>query len=138
MIIDWKNLEIAEFISPEGLDLIRRLLDSNPNERYCYERMKLIKNHPYFNNIDWENCRKRPNPYLRSYVLNKIKQDKKVEIEKETITVNISENIEKSDYYTKKIENLYEKNKLELKKDLAKKVLEIDIDQFDTNFDDLY
>ena len=68
MIIDWKNLEIAEFISPEGLDLIRRLLDSNPNERYCYERMKLIKNHPYFNNIDWENCRKRPNPYLRSYV----------------------------------------------------------------------
>ena len=44
----------------------------------------------------------------------------------------------KTDYFSKNIENLYEKNKAEIKNDFAKKVLEIDLEKFDTNFDDLY
>ena len=51
-------------------------------------------------------------------------------------TVNEVERGVNSDYYAKKIENLYEKNITEIKNDISKKILEIDIDSAATEFTD--
>lgn len=55
--IDWpplNEIEELEFCSPEGKDLIKRLLKVNYEERLGYGGAKEIMNHPYFNDINWD------------------------------------------------------------------------------------
>jgi hypothetical protein len=141
--IDWDNLDKAEFISHNANDFIRNLLIEDPSKRFNHSKLHYIKMHPFFNGIEWSSIRNTTNVYLKKYVVNKMKNDLKPEnltnntvlITKETVNNEVERGVN-SDYYAKKIENLYEKNITEIKNDISKKILEIDIDSAATEFTD--
>ncbi|CAD8149198.1 unnamed protein product [Paramecium octaurelia] len=50
-------LRIPKFLSQEAKDIIIKLLIRDPKKRLgCKEDAKEIKNHPWFNDIDWQDC----------------------------------------------------------------------------------
>ncbi|KAJ6238749.1 serine/threonine-protein kinase pkga-related [Anaeramoeba flamelloides] len=58
----WSNIlrldiEYPEFLSDELIDLISRLLVSDPKKRLGAKGAQEIKNHSFFKNIDWENLK---------------------------------------------------------------------------------
>ncbi|KAL6939009.1 hypothetical protein ACO0OL_000632 [Hanseniaspora opuntiae] len=57
--INWPEFESEEeeslYITPEAKDLIKRLLVVNPKDRIGYNDIDEIKNHPYFDDVDWDN-----------------------------------------------------------------------------------
>ena len=132
--------------SPKAFDFIKNLLHENPNERFNHSKLKLIKNHPFFSGVNWDNIKETTNVYLKKYVIEKMKKNLKKEIYDNNLfncnnTLNSSNDCDgqvNSDYYAKKIENLYEKNKAEIENDFHKKVLEIDLEKVESVLDDLY
>ncbi len=48
-------------MSAQAKDLITRLLTNNPQERITTED---LKNHPFFEGIDWKNIRKEEAPFV--------------------------------------------------------------------------
>lgn len=57
--INWPEFESEDeeslYITPEAKDLIERLLVVNPKDRIGYKDIDEIKNHPYFDDVDWDN-----------------------------------------------------------------------------------
>ncbi|XBW38257.1 hypothetical protein QEN19_003846 [Hanseniaspora menglaensis] len=57
--IKWPEFDSEDeeslFISPEAKDLILKLLVVNPKERLGYKSIDDIKDHPYFDDLDWDN-----------------------------------------------------------------------------------
>lgn len=54
LIVNEKKIKFKEFHSHEAKDLIRKLLNKNPNKRLGYNRgAEEIKEHPFFSCIDW-------------------------------------------------------------------------------------
>ena len=51
-------------MTPETYDLINRLLVIDPTARLGYVDVREIRNHPFFNGIDWENLRRAPAPII--------------------------------------------------------------------------
>ena len=46
--------EIPEFVPPEATDIIQKLLKINPQQRLGCNGIKEIKEHPFFDGINWE------------------------------------------------------------------------------------
>ena len=63
-----KKITIPEFVTPEAKDLISLLLIPNPKKRLGYgpDGVKKIKDHPYFEGINWEDAwnRKLQPPFV--------------------------------------------------------------------------
>jgi serine/threonine protein kinase len=55
------KLKISRNLSPEAIDILKCLLNRNPHKRLGAgkEGACLIKAHPFFNEIDWEECMQR-------------------------------------------------------------------------------
>lgn len=73
-------------ISPEAIDLIKRLLNRDPKTRYGYEE---IKAHPFFKAMKWDDLNaKRINPPFKP----KVKDEKDVRyIDKEFLRDKVEE-----------------------------------------------
>ncbi|ODQ57182.1 hypothetical protein WICANDRAFT_17279, partial [Wickerhamomyces anomalus NRRL Y-366-8] len=55
--VDWPNLAPEEelaYCSPEAKNLIKRLLDMDPETRLGVNGAQEIKDHPYFSGVDWD------------------------------------------------------------------------------------
>ena len=54
--IENAELKIPNFVSKEAADLLRKLLERNPNKRLggCGRDADEIKEHPYFKDVDWK------------------------------------------------------------------------------------
>ena len=63
-----KKITIPEFVTPEAKDLISLLLIPNPKKRLGYgpDGVKKIKDHPYFEGVNWEDAwnRKLQPPFV--------------------------------------------------------------------------
>ena len=63
-----KKITLPEFVASEAKDLISQLLVPNPKKRLGYglDRAKKIKEHPYFDGINWEDAwnRKQQPPFV--------------------------------------------------------------------------
>ena len=59
--IDYGQLIIPDFVSKEASELLKRLLERNPNKRLgaCGRDAEEIKEHPYFKDIDWNKVYKK-------------------------------------------------------------------------------
>ena len=67
------KLILPEFLSPELKDLLMKLLNEDVNKRIGVKNLNEIKEHPFFNNIDWDKiCNKNIESPLN---LIKIKMD---------------------------------------------------------------
>ncbi|KAL6951364.1 hypothetical protein ACO0OE_000599 [Hanseniaspora uvarum] len=57
--INWPEFEDEDeeslYITPEAKDLIKRLLVINPKDRIGYKNVEEITQHPYFDDLDWDN-----------------------------------------------------------------------------------
>jgi serine/threonine protein kinase len=56
-----KKINIPDYVTPEAKDLIKQLLVPNPKKRLGFgpDGSKKIKEHPYFNDIDWDDAADR-------------------------------------------------------------------------------
>ena len=65
------ELQIPSFISPKASDLIKALLEKDPQKRLGggIEDANEIKSHPYFSDVNWDNVYKKriPPPKLKNY-----------------------------------------------------------------------
>lgn len=65
--IDWPDLPLEEdekFCSPEAKDLIRRLLELNPENRLGSQGANEIMTHPFFKDINWDTVFEEPAPFV--------------------------------------------------------------------------
>ena len=61
------KFKIPEFVPEDAVDLIRKILVLNPEERIGYNSINDIKNHPFFNEIDWEKVLFQKTPEFKSF-----------------------------------------------------------------------
>ncbi|KNA05015.1 hypothetical protein SOVF_194340 [Spinacia oleracea] len=61
-----RDLKLPDYFSEEAKDLIDRLLSIDPSERPGAgpEGYAVLKNHPFFRGVDWDNLRDNPSPKL--------------------------------------------------------------------------
>lgn len=70
------ELELPKHISPECVDLLKHLLEKNPQNRLgsLGGGAQEIKEHPFFADINWDDVLERklkpPEPYLAEYAKN--------------------------------------------------------------------
>jgi len=63
--MDWPEIGYDEdCITPEAVDLIKKLLNPNPNTRLGAKGVQEIKNHKFFENFDWEGVTEREAPII--------------------------------------------------------------------------
>ena len=106
-------------ISPIAADLINRLLTINPHERLGNNGAEEVKEHPFFQGVDWPNLRNEDPPFVPEPInkagtayFPKEKQFKPTAIEPE----NIKSLMKKTtvlgfDFNTTNVETLAQKNK---------------------------
>ncbi|KAI5959746.1 RIM15 [Candida pseudojiufengensis] len=66
-IIQWPDLPVEEdlqFCSPEGKDLIEKLLNLNPEQRLGSNGTIEIMQHPFFNHVKWDTIFDEPAPFV--------------------------------------------------------------------------
>lgn len=56
------DFNLPPTLSPEAIDLVRRLLVGNPSERLGAESIEQIKSHPFFAGVDWQEMLKNRKP----------------------------------------------------------------------------
>lgn len=70
------RLTFPKRISEVSQDLLKKLLNRDPNERLGCRGAIEIKNHPYFENVDWNSVYKRelkpPKPTIKSIPTKRI------------------------------------------------------------------
>jgi len=75
--IEYGELKIPNFVSKEAGELLKRLLERNPDKRLggCWRDAEDIKEHPYFKDVDWGKVyeKKIKPPNLIDYIKNSIK-----------------------------------------------------------------
>ena len=75
--IEYGELRIPNFVSKEAAELLKRLLERNPNKRLggCGRDAEEIKEHPYFKDVDWKKVyeKKIKPPNFIDYMKNSIK-----------------------------------------------------------------
>lgn len=52
-----------ESLSEDGMDLIKKLLKKNPEERLGYNNFNDLKRHPYFETVNFEDLFKQEVPH---------------------------------------------------------------------------
>ena len=70
--IEYGELKIPNFVSPEAAEILRRLLERDPNKRLggSIKDAQEIKEHPYFKDVDWNKVyNKEINPpTIKNYI----------------------------------------------------------------------
>lgn len=51
-------------ITPEAVDLIKRLLEADPSKRLGVNGAQEVKNHPFFKKFNWEGVKEREPPII--------------------------------------------------------------------------
>ena len=128
-----------------AIDLIKKFLKEDPNERWGDKNLEEIKKHEFFEDFDWDEIQEIKNESVKDYVKDRVKENnnkiKKIMLkEKEKdekdkkneedtliegcpslIKVNLTE-IEEKDFFTERLDNLNKKNKEIVKKKFQKEV----------------
>ncbi|KAJ1028772.1 hypothetical protein NDA16_001937 [Ustilago loliicola] len=60
--IDWEEDSVK--VSPKARDLMEKLMCTDPKRRLGSAGPEEIKNHPFFNGIDWDNVTAEPGPFV--------------------------------------------------------------------------
>ena len=95
-IMNKESLEYPRSLSREAIDLMKRLLDKNPNTRLSDP--KVVKSHPFFSNINWEKVLLRDiDPPIRV-------DFNRSNFDKEYTSLKITLNPEEEDYDTRELE----------------------------------
>jgi len=151
--INWDKLindevkKIYGNIDP-AIDLIKKFLKENPNERWGDKNLEEIKKHEFFNDFDWDEIQDIKNESVKEYVKERVKENnnkiKKIMLKNKTkdekgeknqedkedeleegcptlIKVNLTE-IEERDFFTERLDNLNKKNNEIVKKKFQKEV----------------
>ena len=128
-----------------AIDLIKKFLKEDPNERWGDKNLEEIKKHEFFDDFDWDEIQEIKNESVKDYVKNRVKEnnnkikkimlkekekdEKDIKNEEDTlvegcpslIKVNLTE-IEEKDFFTERLDNLNKKNKEIVKKKFQKEV----------------
>ena len=151
--INWEKLinddvkKLYGNIDP-AIDLIKKFLKENPNERWGDKNLEEIKRHEFFSDFDWDEIQDIKNDSVKDYVKERVKEnnnkikklmsknktkDEKGENNEENkedlleegcptlIKVNLTEN-EERDFFTERLDNLNKKNNEIIKKKFSKEV----------------
>lgn len=60
-----KNLQIPNYLSEDAKDLLRKLINKNPNKRMKIDSdFKILQKHRFFRRIDWQNLRESKPPII--------------------------------------------------------------------------
>ena len=144
--IDWSKLinedvkKVYGNIDP-AVDLIKKFLKENPDERWGDHNLNEIKKHKFFDGFNWDNVQNIKNETIKEYVKERVKENNekikqinlknKSKKEKENdnnmtddgypiiIEINLTENEEKY-FFTERYDNLSKKNNELVKKKIAK------------------
>ncbi|KAL4481089.1 hypothetical protein ABPG72_015044 [Tetrahymena utriculariae] len=84
MRVPWDQINIGygeDEVSPEAEDLIKKLMDPNPQTRLGANGVEEVQSHPFFNNFDWANVRNMNAPVIPKVknVLDTSNFDKQIE-----------------------------------------------------------
>ena len=131
MKINWDNLLNDEIKKQyeninDGIDLIKKFLVRNPEERWGDNNLNEIKNHPFFKGFNWDNIQKIKNAQIMKYLKKvvgetnkKIKEqldknennnnDNKLPYELE-IELNEENEENEEDDFTERLDNLTKRN----------------------------
>ena len=128
-----------------AIDLIKKFLKEDPNERWGDKNLEEIKKHEFFEDFDWDEIQEIKNESVKDYVKDRVKEnnnkikkimlkekekdEKDIKNEEDTliegcpslIKVNLTE-IEEKDFFTERLDNLNKKNKEIVKKKFQKEV----------------
>jgi serine/threonine protein kinase len=142
--INWSKLinedvkKIYGNIDP-AVDLIKKFLKENPDERWGDHNLDEIKNHKFFDGFNWNDVQNIKNDAIKEYVKERVKENNnkikqmnlKNKSKKENdnnmtddgypiiIEINLTENEEKY-FFTERYDNLSKKNNELVKKKIAK------------------
>jgi hypothetical protein len=144
--INWSKLinedikKIYGNIDP-AVDLIKKFLKENPDERWGDHNLDEIKNHKFFDGFNWDDIQNTKNETIKEYVKERVKENNnkikqmnlknKSKKEKDDgnnmtedgypiiIEINLTENEEKY-FFTERFDNLSKKNNELVKKKIAK------------------
>ena len=147
--LDWNKLINSNIQKTYGnidpaIDLIKKFIKENPEQRWGDHNLEEIKKHKFFEGFNWSDVQNIKNDAIKEYVKqrvkdnnNKIKQiniknkekkenaekndeDKTLEGYPSVIEINLTENEEKY-FFTERLDNLNKKNKEIIKKKITKK-----------------
>ena len=148
--IDWIKLinddvkKIYGNIEP-AVDLIKKFLRENPEDRWGDKNLEEIKNHKFFEGFNWENVQNIKNETIKEYVKQRVKEHnnkiKQLNLKNKTkkekggennenktedgysniIEINLTESEEKY-LFTERYDNLSKKNNELIKKKIEKEV----------------
>ena len=134
-----------------AIDLIKKFLKEDPNDRWGDKNLEEIKKHEFFKDFDWDEIQHIKNDTVKDYVKERVKENnnkiKKLMLKNKTkdeksdennnngedkedimeegcptiIKVNLTENEEK-DFFTERLDNLNKKNNEIVKKKFQKEV----------------
>ena len=141
----YKNIDAA-------IDLIKKFLLLNPNDRWGDDNLNDIKNHPFFNGFNWDNIKNMRIPVVLKY-LKKVVEDTNKKISKVNeqnkknpnkdeksdedcpflIDIDLTANEEKYNF-VERFDNLYRKNNEIIKKKLRTKEFDIEDNKFRDSF----
>ena len=68
--IDWPTVDVATpgeeavQLSPQAIDLIKKLLEDDPKKRLGSRGVEEVKRHPFFQGLDWTNLRSATPPFV--------------------------------------------------------------------------
>jgi len=64
-ILKMKKINLPNYLSEDAKDLLRKLLNKNPNKRMKIDQdFKILQKHRFFRKIDWDNLRKIKPPII--------------------------------------------------------------------------
>lgn len=157
--IDWSPIEAEETKESypdieHAVDLIKKFLIKNPNERWGEEQFELIQKHAFFNGFQWENIQEIKDLAVLRFVKGELdKTNKKIKeyskskgnAEPETNIIIIDSNDDNNDlydnisgcFYCERVDNLYYKSKDVINVKIKKKELGFNEDNVVSLLDDL-
>ena len=148
--IDWIKLINDDVKKTYGniepaVDLIKKFLRENPEDRWGDKNLEEIKNHKFFEGFNWENVQNIKNETIKEYVKQRVKEHnnkiKQLNLKNKTkkekggennenktedgysniIEINLTESEEKY-LFTERYDNLSKKNNELIKKKIEKEV----------------
>jgi len=137
--IDWETLENSK-INRDLLDITKKLLIYDQDDRI--EEIKHIKESPYFDGFNWDNCLKsesplkkyaienikKPNQKIKEKPIKKIKEEPKIEILETTNVTTKKTFVRQNSYASVKLDNLAAECERSIKNDFRKDVMEFNPD----------
>ena len=102
------QLVLHQYFSEDLKDLLRKLMEKDPDKRFGVLNKNELKNHPFFKGIDWEKLKnKEINPPI-NFIKQKEENEKLSDSKKNKIKKNIrfiDEDYTEENKYTKRVKN---------------------------------